>query len=237
MHEKSFRMKSLLRSLLLVILFTFSKTLISQDAVKVLDRVYGLDQTLCNGKKYDYFLPSGTRGYQYLLSPDYVRGSVTLRGKNYTDVALNYDIFNQQLLLKYEDEKGSVNIIEVSKAWLTDFSLGNMNFELRRPEHPSRLYQVLGEGPVRILYYWWKNLGLDAAIGSSGYAFTRAVRDAYVLMDGKLRPFSTNKSLVGLFAPKHRQEIKSYLRKNKVKVKKASDQVMAEMITFIGNIR
>ena len=230
-------MKINLCLLLLIILFSISGTLISQDAVTILDRAYGLDQTLYNGKKYNYFLPSGTNGHQYLFSPDNVVGSVTLKGKCYQDITLNYDIFNQQLLLQYEDERGALNIIEVSKAWIKSFRIGNMNFEFLNLEKDPHFYQVLGEGQVRILYYWRKNLNLDVAIGSSDFTFTPAVRDSYLFMDGQLKPFSTNRSLIRLFDPGHRPKIKSYLRKNKVKVKKASDQAMAEMLTFIGNIK
>jgi hypothetical protein len=56
-------------------------------------------------------------------------------------------------------------------------------------------------------------------------------------MDGQLKPFRTNRSLIRLFDPGHRPEIKSYLRKNKIKVKETSDQAMAEMITFISNLK
>jgi len=237
MHVKRSRMKSIMCSLLLIILFSISGTLISQNAVKVLDRVYGLDQTLCNGKKYNYSVPSSTKGHQFLLSPDYIAGSVTLKGKCYQGLTLNYDIFNQQLLLQYKDETGALNIIEVSKAWLTSFRRGIMNFEFLKLEKDQHFYQVLGEGPVRILYYWRKNLNLDDAVGSSNFIFTKPIRDSYVLMDCQLKPFTTKRSLVRLFDPGHRPEIKSYLRKNKIKVKKATDQAMAEMITFIGNIK
>lgn len=230
-------MKSTMYLFLLIILLSFSKALISQDAVTVLDRVYGLDQTLYNGKKYNYIPFPGTTGYQYLFSPYYSVGSVILKEKCYQGIALNYDIFNQQLLLQYEDESGTRNIIEVSKGWLTRFSLGNMNFEFLNLEQNPRFFQVLGEGPVRILYYWWKNVNLDATIGNTHFTFTPAVRDSYVFMNGQLKRFRTKRDLIGLFDPGHRPEIKSYLRKNKIKLKKASDQVMAEMITFIGSIR
>ncbi len=149
MLVKRSRLKGIMCSLLLIILFSISGTLISQNAVKVLDRVYGLDQTLYNGKKYNYSVPSSTKGHQYLISPDYIAGSVTLRGKCYQDINLNYDIFNQQLLLQYEDEKGVLNIIEVSKAWLKSFRRGNLNFEFLSLEKEPRFYQVLGEGQVR----------------------------------------------------------------------------------------
>jgi hypothetical protein len=56
-------------------------------------------------------------------------------------------------------------------------------------------------------------------------------------MDGKLKPFNSKRSLIRLFDPGKRPEIKSYIRKHKIRIRKASDQVMGEMITFIGHIR
>lgn len=224
-------------SILLASLFLFPGTLVSQDAVKALDRVYGLDQTLCNGKTYSTFLPYGTKGNQYLISPEYVTGSVTIKGIRYDGISLNYDIHSQQVVLKYRDESGSMRIIEVSKAWLTDFSLGPRNFEYLTLEQEPRIYQVLGRSPLRILYAWQKTLDLDIAIGSSAFVFSNASRHAFVLMDGKLRPFRSKGSLLRIFDAASRQEIKIYLRKNKIRMKKFSDQAMADMITFIGNLR
>lgn len=230
-------MQRLKCSLVLISICFFSGTLLSQEPVKVLDQVYGLDQTLYNGKKYEYIAPLGTGGHPFLRSILFYPGSVTLKGISYHDIKLNYDIFNQQLLLQYADNTSPWNVIEVSTAWLTNFSLGSMNFERRNLEQQPRFYQVLGEGNVQILYFWRKNLNLNDAIGSSNFIFSPAVRDSYILTDGQLKPFSTKRSLVRLFAPGMRPEIKKYMRKNKVKIKKASDQVMAEMITFIGNIK
>ena len=231
-------MKIIIFSSLFIILFSIPGKLVSQDAAKALDKVYGLDQTLYNGKKYNYFLPPGIKGDQYLISPDYFSGSLTLKGKCYQNIILNYDIFNQQLLLKYEDERGALNIIEVSKAWIESFRLDKMNFEFLNLDNNPHYYQVLGVGRVRIFYYWRKNMKLEATIiGTSGYVFTPAIRDTYVYMDGKLKPYNNKRSLIRLFDPVHRAEIKSYLRKNKVKVKKSSDQVITGMITFIGNIK
>jgi hypothetical protein len=237
MHLMRSGMKSIMFSLLVIFLFSISGRLISQDVVQVLDRVYGLDQTLCNGKKYTYLPPQGTKRNQYLLSRNYIGGSVTLKGKIYQDLTLNYDIVNQQLLLKYEDEQGAMTIIEVSKAWLDSFSLGTMNFEFLNLEKDPRFFQVLGKGPLRILYFWRKELKLESTMGTYKYIFTPALRDSYVLMDGQLKPFGNKRSLIGLFDPGDKPAIKSYLRKNKIKVKRASDQVMADLITFIGKIR
>jgi hypothetical protein len=230
-------MKSLKWSLLIISLFFFSGILRSQDTIKILDQVYGLDQTLHNGKKYDYIAPPGTSGNQYLSSNLFSVGTVTLKGKSYSDVNLNFDIFNQQLLLQYANDRGPMNIIEVSKAWLKGFSLGDRNFELLPSGKIPGFYQVLGEGQVRVLYFWRKTLELNNAIGSNNYVFSTPIRDSYVLLNGELKLFTNKRNLIRLFDPKYRSEIKNYLRKNKVKVKKASDKAMAEMITFIGNLK
>jgi hypothetical protein len=230
-------MKSIKILLLLFLLFSFSLTLMSQDSIKVLDQVYGLDQTLYNGKKYNYYLPIGTKGHQYLVAPVYIAGSLTLKEKCYQDINLNYDIFNQQLLLKYNDENGATNIIEVSKAWIKSFRLGNMKFEYLSLEKNPRYYQVLGEGEVRLLYYWRKSFDLEGSIGSYYYTFSKPVRDSFVLKDGQLKPFNTNQGFIRIFGHEQRPEIKSYMHKNKVRVKKASDQTMSDVINFIENLK
>ena len=230
-------MKSIKCSFLILLLFSVSGRLVSQDVVSIYDKVYGLDQTLYNGKKYNYFLPPGTIGHQYIISQDFIAGSVTLKGKSYGNVSLNFDIFNQQLLLKYADETGSLNIIEVSKAWLAGFSLGNMNFELLSTEKNPCFFQVLGDGPLKVLFYWRKNLNLVSAIGSSDYTFTRAARDSFVLANGQFKPFRNKRGLLKLFDHTWRPAIKSYVRKNRVNVKKATDQALTKMINFIGTLK
>jgi len=233
---KRSRIKSGTCSFFLSLFLSFSGSLLSQDTATILYGIYGPDQTLCNGKRYGYFLPAGTKGDQYLISPTFMEGSVTIWGTCYPGVFLNYDVFNQQLLLRYQDGSGAQYIIEVSNAWLQSFRLGSMYFELLNLEQTPCFYQVLGEGPVRILVHWRKKLDLDIRVGSSDYLFTPAEKELYVLMDGQLRPFKTNQGLIRLFAREHGPEIKNYLRKNKVRVKKASDQAMAKLITFIGNL-
>jgi hypothetical protein len=225
-----------MRSLLVIILLSFSGKLISQDAAKELDRVYGLDQLLYNGKKYAYFLPPGTGGNQFLFSPDYFIGEVTIKGKSFEGITLNYDIFNQQLLLQYANETGALNIIEVSKAWLESFRLGNMNFQYLNFDNGPRFYQVLGDGPFFILYYWRKDLKLDAAYGATYYTFTPTMKSTYVIIGDKLQPFRNKRSLISLFDPGHKPEIKNYMRRNRIKVKKASDQTMTGLINYIGKL-
>ncbi len=223
--------------LLLICVGLIPGQLFSQDAQKELDKVYGLDQTLYNGKKYTYVILYSTTGHQYLITPQYSYGSVTIKGTRYENTFLNYDIFNQQLLLKYLDATGAAITLEVSKAWLQGFSMANKNFEFLHLEKEPSFYQVLGEDSLKILYFWRKVLDLEAVVGSANYIFKKPIRDSFVLMDGQLLPFSSKRSFIRLFGPENKSEIKSYMRKNKIKIRKSPDQAMEGLIKYVANIR
>ena len=229
-------MKSLIRLFLVLFLFLFSGKLISQDTALELDLVYGLDPLLYNGKKYTYFLPPGTGGNQFLFSPDYFVGQVTVKGKSFDGITLNYDIYNQQLLFQYADATGAFNIIEISKAWVEGFRLGDKDFQYLTFGDGARFYQVLGDGPLFILYYWRKKLELDASYGATYFTFSPSLKNQYVLAGDRLQPFRNKRSLISLCDPRHKQEIRNYIYRNKIKLKNASDQAMTELINYIGNL-
>lgn len=225
-----------MHSLLVVTLFLICGKLISQDAAVVLDRVYGLDPLLYNGKIYTYFMPSGTGGNQFLLSADYLTGEVTIRGKTFEGISLNYDIYNQQLLLQYVNETGAFNTIGISKAWLEKFRIGNMEFRCLSLDNEPTFYQVLGDGPFFIMVHWRKDLKLDATFGAKNFTFTPPIKEQYVLISDQLKPFRNKRSLVSLFDPEHKPEINNYIQLNRIKIKKASDKIMTELINYIGNL-
>jgi len=229
-------MNSLIRSLILIFLIFCPGTFSAQDAFREMDQVYGPDPLLYNGKKYSYFLPHGTGGHQFLISEEYLTGEVTVKGIKFDGVALNYDIYNQQLLLQCANETGASNIIEVSRAWLESFRLDTLEFKYLNFDRDPRFYQVLGDKPCQILYYWRKNLKLSNFSGHANYTFLPPVKTRYVLTGGELHPFSSKSSLIAIFDPMHKLEIKNYMKNNKIKLKQASDQVMTELINFIGNL-
>jgi len=202
-----------------------------------MDRVYGLDPLLYNGKKYTYFLPPGTGGNQFLFSPDFFIGEVTIKGISFEGITLNYDIFNQQLLFQYADETGAFNIIEISRAWLESFRLGDIYFQYLSFDNGARFYQVLGDGPYFILYYWRKDLKLDAAYGATHFTFTPSLKSQYVLISGELLPFRNKRGLISIFNPENKQEIRDFMHRNKINIKKASEQAMTQLINYIGNLK
>jgi hypothetical protein len=229
-------MNGLIRSLLLLFLLFYSGAMISQDVFSDLDRAYGLDPGIYNGKKYSYFLPSATQGNQFFSSSEFINGGVVVKGVNWWGLLLNYDVYNQKLLLQYNDERGAAQIIEVSEAWLEGFSLGTREFTYFGDNAGSRIYQVLGDGKYRVLFYWRKTLTLSTSMGSGGYAFSAPLKTQYVLIEGELYPFGSRGSFIKLFNPAHKAEIKNYLQSNRINLKKAPEQSMKDLINYISNL-
>jgi len=226
----------MLRLFFMLILFITPGIIVSQDAIYSFDEVYGPDPLLYNGRKYTYYLPSGTQGHQFLYSNEFKAGSVRISGKTFGNIMLNYDIYNQQLVMKTIDPTGAESIIELSKAWLEEFHLENKDFILFGKDDDKRFYQVLGTGPSFILYYFSKNIKLDATYGTTQYAFKPPDKSMYLLRGNDLFPFSNNRSFLNLWDEYEQVELKKYLKKNKINVKKASDKAMLEMIGLLNNL-
>ncbi len=70
------------------------------------DRSYGSDYNLLNGRKY--YLPYSSVSHPFLNSDQYRPGSLLIKGKRYFGVLINYDIYQQQVILQYINYLGQV---------------------------------------------------------------------------------------------------------------------------------
>lgn len=230
-------MSFLARIFILSSLFFNLPILSAQNAVVDADDVYDSDPLLYNGKKYSYFVPLTTGGHQFLSGQQFESGSVTIRGVKYTDLFLNYDIYNQQLVLQYLNTLGARNQIVLSDAWLESFSLKEKKFELiRTPDSLKQIYQVIGSGQYRILYKWKKELVMDGFVGAINHTFTLPGREMNLLSDDQLYRYTNNKTFYSLFVPGRKEQIIEYIRNNRINVKKSDDSTINSLINYINTL-
>lgn len=233
-------MKLFPRQILILLLAFSSLICFAQVSEENHDRLYGYDPLLYNGRIYTFFPEPGTEGTQFLYTDFDANGIVTLRGISYRDVTINYDVYNQQLVLKYVNAIGSGSEIEISEAWLESFELHGSHFEiLSTVDTTKRIYQVIGNGKAKIAYYRLKELPLDTRTSSRNRYFTDPIIVRYVMIGDKMDKFKNNRSFVDIFNPSLQDLIKKYLKRNKIKVKKANDPEVTGLInycnTLIGN--
>lgn len=193
---------------------------------------FGLDGTLINGKKYQAYY-SSTAGHQFYRTGNFTKGSLTIKGIKFENCLINYDIFNQLVILKYNDAFGSENIIELSRAWLDDFVLENTYFKvINLDEVTQKIFQVIGEGEVVCFYYWKKIHKLNSMQSSTNYSFSEPQRTSFVMIKGHIFEYKNNRSFIKRFTPENRDLVKSYLKRNKIKVMKASDAIVEQLINY-----
>jgi hypothetical protein len=216
----------------LLILAVVSITAVAQTTSYNHDPVYGYDPLLYNGRMYVFYQP-GTGGTQYLFNDFDTKGSITLRGVTYTNLSINYDIYNQQLILKYKDAIGSPRLIEISFAWLESFTLNNNLFEIyTETDSTKRIYQVLGSGDKKILFYHQKELLLHNQQISGSYYFSKGTREKYVLNGNKKVKFNNNRSFISVFSLPEQELLKKYIRQQNINVKKTNDYILNELINY-----
>lgn len=217
--------------MLLLLMFGFAGTGTSQNAVLTTEDISGPDQRLYNGRKYAYSPPYGTDGHPFLQTSEFIQGQISLQGMEYTGLLLNLDVFNQQLLLQFSGKEGAVNTIEVSKAWIEHFSLGSKYFGYTDAGDGLRFYQIIGNGPVRVFWYFSKRLEIKP--GSNRYMFSGPQKTAGVMKDGVLTPYKSKKGFLSVVG-NDRQEVRAFLRKHRIRVMHASDAEMTVLLDFIN---
>lgn len=228
--------------LLLFMLFSFNTNLYSQSydtlsyitIKESLDKRYGMDPSLYNGILYQSFYPNSVKGNQYLSSPEFVKSEAIIRGIHYKNIDLNYDIYKQELLLRYLNASNSYTIISLSKAWLEGFSIEKKRFVIHSTsEAPNRFYQVLGNSSILLFYFHKKELKVDNSDGVLNF-YPQKLK--FVFMDHSLKKFRTNRDFLHLFPRDKQIQIRKYMKQNKIKVLKASDKIMEELIDYCSKL-
>lgn len=114
--------------LLFITCFSYSQNNLKDKVFENYDILVGRDNTaLYNGTEFtDLFLnTNGT--YRYFKGFDYVKGSVTYNGQYYVNVNLNYDLLEDNLLARSDDNLSIFNI-KLIPEFVESFSIYNLNF-------------------------------------------------------------------------------------------------------------
>jgi hypothetical protein len=194
---------------------------------------YGQDQELVNGLQY-YDRHPKALGHPYLLEGWVHEGSVNIRGKIYSDLWLKYDIFTQQVEVEYRTMNGADNQVILVSDRVKNFSIGNYHFEsltLEEDLNQASFYQVVGDGPVVLYIYWYKNLVPTSGDPRFIEEFTSAKRKYFLVMNGAVHPFNNKKSFVKLFPDRLQKEIKRLAKSNQVVFRTASPEQL-ELFTL-----
>jgi hypothetical protein len=195
------------------------------------------DPFIQNGIYYTYPYYNAV-GHPFLSQKEFEVGSVVFREKRYEGLSLNYDLFNQQIILS--SEYGGVRQMNLlDPQFLSGFSLKGKQFiKAGFNGATPEFFQVISEtGTVSCYYSWYKERREIRDSGNrSIYSFSEEKSKRYLLLDGQLYRFKNNKSFLKIFPETARGRLKDYLQENQVLVMETGDQAMGSLIVYCDSI-
>ena len=196
----------------------------------------GTDQLLTNGVFFEDIYRLAI-GHPYFLTDTFFKASIIYHHKLYEDVEIKFDIHSQKVLIKLE-QKGSPLIIVLTNEFISELEIFGKRFSKKSFYNTEQeFYQMIdGSGAIQCYYSWYKNrretINKDDKLISN---FSKDKRRSYIFLDGVLSRYVSNRSFKKLFPADMKTQIDNYLKANTIKVRKASDQEIRDLISYCEN--
>lgn len=203
------------------------------DLDNYIQEKYGLDQYLVNGVQY-YNKYHRVHGSPF-LKEDFQPGAVTLSGIRYDQVRLNYDIYNQYLILEYTGQGKGKNRLIIPPVHTQAFQLGDSYFEKLSPDRGEPLfYQIIRVDSLSFLIHYSKLLINNTNdLKNTGY-FTESQKLYFFDYKGNVMSIKNRKSLIDLFPETYKKEIRKYMRVRMVSFRKATPGELRDLLNFLS---
>jgi len=205
------------------------------DFLAECERKYGSDADLVNGEKY--FYPYSRSEGDPFFDSKAQSSRIRVREKEFDGQILRYDIYNQQLVLDYQDIYGGTSSLVLRNEWVESFSYGSFVFKnMEGPEGEAAYFQVIADSTISCVYRWSKKYQLNLNSGVQNYYFTDPVKESFLVMDNHFIQFRNNRSFLKAFGKEQQKTLKIFMRQSKMKVNKSPDWQMRHLIEYCNSL-
>lgn len=193
------------------------------------------DPLLHNGTVYN-FISVKTEGHQFLEGDTFFKGSVTIGNKTYENLYLNYDIYNQEVLLRIEMDRTS-KIISLPKERISEFTIGNRSFVvLHDRQWEYSIYEITGNRELAMLYRWNRDIKVSSNNDVYNYFYTDAKRTMSLLRPTGLTKIRGKRDFLNAFEDNERAALKRYMRTNKIRFRAMQKSEMKKLINYASRL-
>jgi len=233
----NFNLSSLMyRFLTLILLLSFSSLFCQTtigDLKEISEKKYGPDDILINGSSYVLSHPSAN-GNPFLGENKFTLATINLKGRQFNNILLKYDIEQQMIILKVDNSYGS-KIITLRDNYIKDFHLFNKHFinleEKGISDKNIKFLELVYEGNFIFGNYYSKSF---LAIFSNKYPYgkyTKTKVSNYLFIKNKKVSINNKRDLLLVF-PEHKHDIKKFIKKNKIKFRKATNSDFHKIMQY-----
>ena len=215
---------------------TGQETIPSPSLREYIDQKQGPDQELLNGQQF-YVRHYRLGNHTYLGGEECMQGSVILSGKEYSGLRLNYDIYDQRLVLEYNRTRGGINRIFLDPLLVDAFTLGGLDFKKISLNSKGALYsQVIMTDSLKCYNHWKKELIQERRNPSDYGHFTKPIRTSYLEYNGHIISFTNRRSFASLLPKQMRKGIRRFLWEEGIRFRQASPYEMTRLLSYISGI-
>lgn len=238
--------------------FKFTVSIIAQsnsgqnNFIDCLNKYYGQDDLLVNGFEYTITDPK-IKNHPFYFTNKFEKGKVFIRGKVYSDVRINYNLVNDELILFLPPTEKSITInskkVVLNSQLIDSFYIVGNHFPLGKNDLFSifvnlRLLDNSQHGYVKKICRG-VNLSVYEKFSKRYHkvftdlnpfgVFSNSSKELFIYKGNDLFYVKSKKGLLKVFN-KNRKKIKRFLKKNRIKFKKMNERDLITLFTFIEKI-
>lgn len=210
-----------------------------EELINLTDYIFGKDIRLVNGRIYSQ-QHIKAYGNPFMKSTDWMRGTVNVNGKNFSNVKLNYDIYQDYLIYLDESQEGYNKILLLSKSQVTKFTVEDHTFIALKPAvinniPESQYFEILYEGKVSLFNRWTRKFEASTTQEFPNGRFLDIKISRYLLRNNELQKVNNKLALLKICEDR-KDDLRKYIRKNRIHIRKASDEQLASLIEYYNRI-
>ena len=180
----------------------------------------------------------GAKGKPYFETTTDATGRLVLGKKEYSDIRLIYDIFDQKLNFIVEKTGNNGTILELNNQIIKRFYLDNKVFvnSCELPIFPqSGFYEEIYTGKHLNVYAKWSKIYIDRITNEYIGEFSSQKRKLLFEVNGKKVNVFSEHSFLKIFAGENKK-IKSFMRENKIRLSKSNNIDLIKLFEYTDSL-
>jgi hypothetical protein len=194
------------------------------------------NQMLYNGRMWRNLYPLILES-QFLFSKEFLPGSVTMRGKTFSDVMIKYDIFTDEIITPF----APAGMIQVNKQMVDSFSLifQNKNYHFIRipdgnTDFPAGYYNVVYKGRTTLYARYSKKI--EKLADKDEFDKFYQTNRIYIIQDGKVFNIPGKNDLFRALNVQ-KKELRQFMRENNNRISNEDPFSYAPFLRFNDDLK
>jgi hypothetical protein len=174
---------------------------------------------------------------QFLFSKEFLPGSVTMRGKTFSDVMIKYDIFTDEIITPF----APAGMIQVNKQMVDSFSLifQNKNYHFIRipdgnTDFPAGYYNVVYKGRTTLYARYSKKI--EKLADKDEFDKFYQTNRIYIIQDGKVFNIPGKNDLFRALNVQ-KKELRQFMRENNNRISNEDPFSYAPFLRFNDDLK